>query len=170
MKEPIIGIDLGTTNSAVAIIQDGIPFIIPVDDAPTMPSVVGIDAQGELLVGQPALNQVVAAPESTVMSIKRQMGKNTTVLLGNRAFAPEEVSALILGRLKQAAEAHLGTPVKKAVITVPAFFGLRCGRFGESDDASLRPRRRDLRCLRGGRGRRRGRGEGEPWGYGARRR
>lgn len=122
MNEPIIGIDLGTTNSAVAVIEDGLPVIIPVDGQPSMPSCVAVDAQGTLLVGQSALNQIVANPESTVVSIKRKMGQNTTVLLGEKPYSPEEISALILGKLKKTAEDYLGQPVKKAVITVPAYF------------------------------------------------
>ncbi len=122
MTEPIIGIDLGTTNSAVAIIENGTPKIIPIEDQSTMPSCVGLDGQGHLLVGQTALNQLAANPESTVTSIKRQMGKNTTVRLGDRSFSPEEISALILGKLKSAAEDYLKQAVNKAVITVPAYF------------------------------------------------
>lgn len=122
MSETIIGIDLGTTNSAVAVVKDGVPIVIPVDGQPTMPSCVGLDDHGALAVGQPALNQLVAAPESTVISVKRQMGTDTILKVGNKSFSPEEVSAFILGRLKQAAEDYLGQPVTKAVITVPAYF------------------------------------------------
>ena len=122
MSEPIIGIDLGTTNSAVAVVENGVPIIINVDGQPTMPSCVGLDANGALVVGQPALNQLVASPESTVISIKRKMGTDAIINLGDKAFSPEEISSFILGRLKKAAEAHLGQPVTKAVITVPAYF------------------------------------------------
>ncbi|MFT5406476.1 MAG: molecular chaperone DnaK [Verrucomicrobiales bacterium] len=122
MSEPIIGIDLGTTNSAVAVVQDGRPIIIPVDGQPTMPSCVGLDANGTLVVGQPALNQLVASPESTVISVKRKMGTDIAIKLGEKSFSPEEISAFILGRLKEAAEEYLGQPVTKAVITVPAYF------------------------------------------------
>ncbi|MGY8686955.1 MAG: Hsp70 family protein [Verrucomicrobiales bacterium] len=122
MSEPIIGIDLGTTNSAVAVVQDGLPIIIPVDGQPTMPSCVGLDANGTLVVGQPALNQLVASPESTVISVKRKMGTDIAIKLGEKSFSPEEISAFILGRLKEAAEEYLGQPVTKAVITVPAYF------------------------------------------------
>ncbi len=122
MKDPIVGIDLGTTNSAIASLQDGVPRVIDIDGAPSLPSCVGIDPTGQLLVGRPARNQLVAAPDSTVTSIKRLMGRDTTVTLGDRTFTPEEISALILRELKLRAEAALGHPVTRAVITVPAFF------------------------------------------------
>ncbi len=122
MKKIIVGIDLGTTNSAVAYLKDGVPEVIPIDGQPTMPSCVGLDPQGNLIVGQAARNMLIAAPDSTILSIKRKMGQDTKVQLGDRSLSPEEVSALILRRLKEEAEKHLGQPVKKAVITVPAFF------------------------------------------------
>src|SRR5947209_14025701 len=119
----IIGIDLGTTNSEVAVVQDGRPVVLPGDDGdPILPSVVGLDPQGRLLVGKPARNQFVLAPERTVRSIKRQMGREVTVPLGDQSYSPQEVSAIILRTLKQRAERALGAPVAKAVITVPAFF------------------------------------------------
>jgi molecular chaperone DnaK len=121
--ETIIGIDLGTTNSEVAIVRDGRPVVLPDDDGdPILPSVVGLDAQGRLLVGKPARNQFVLAPERTVRSIKRKMGQESTVELGDQRYSPQEVSAIILRTLKQRAEKALGEPVAKAVITVPAFF------------------------------------------------
>jgi molecular chaperone DnaK len=121
--DTIIGIDLGTTNSEVAVIRDGRPVVLPDDDGdPILPSVVGLDAQGRLLVGKAALNQFALAPERTVRSIKRKMGQETTVQLGDKAYSPQEISAIILRTLKQRAETVLGHPVKKAVITVPAFF------------------------------------------------
>ncbi|MEX2382814.1 MAG: Hsp70 family protein [Opitutales bacterium] len=123
MAELIVGIDLGTTNSAIAWLDDeGAPHVIPIDGASTMPSCVGIDPSGQLIVGQRAKNQLVAAPDATVLSIKRQMGTSHKVQLGERELSPEEVSAFILRELKEKAEAHLGQPVKKAVVTVPAFF------------------------------------------------
>ena len=122
MSEPIIGIDLGTTNSAVAVVADGVPVVIPVDGKPTMPSCVGLDGNGALVIGQPALNQLIASPESTVISVKRKMGTDSIINVGNKAFTPEEISAFILGRLKQVAEEYLGHAVTKAVITVPAYF------------------------------------------------
>lgn len=125
MYEVIAGIDLGTTNSAVCVVEDGVPRILPVHGQPTMPSAVGLDPTGKLIVGQAAKNQQISAPERTITSIKRLMGEEMKVTLGDRQLSPEEVSALILKELKQAAEKELGVPVKKAVITVPAFFNER---------------------------------------------
>jgi molecular chaperone DnaK len=118
----IVGIDLGTTNSEVAVIKDGRPHIIPVDGQSIMPSCVGIDPGGNIVVGWVAKNQMMAAPESTILSIKRKMGEATQVPLAGRSFSPEEISAMILAKLKTAAEAHLGEAVTEAVITVPAYF------------------------------------------------
>ncbi|HET6573483.1 MAG TPA: Hsp70 family protein [Fimbriiglobus sp.] len=122
MSELIVGIDLGTTNSEVAVVQDGRPRVLPVDGDPILPSVVGLAEDGRLLVGKPARNQYVLAPDRTVKSIKRKMGEDVTVTLGDQTFRPQEISAMILRRLKDAAEAELGQPVGKAVITVPAYF------------------------------------------------
>jgi len=122
MADVIIGIDLGTTNSEVAVVQDGLARIILVDDDPILPSVVGISDDGKLLVGKPARNQYVLAPDRTVKSVKRKMGEDVKVTLGTQEFRPQEVSAIILRRLKEAAEKDLGHPVTKAVITVPAYF------------------------------------------------
>ncbi|RYD26572.1 MAG: heat-shock protein Hsp70, partial [Verrucomicrobiaceae bacterium] len=123
MSHPVVaGIDLGTTNSCIAVVLDGQLTVIPVNGRPTMPSAVGLDPSGRLIIGQPAKNQEVSAPENTVLSIKRHMGTDYKVTLGDKTFSPEEISALILGELKRAAEAHLGQPVTQAVITVPAFF------------------------------------------------
>jgi molecular chaperone DnaK len=119
---PLIGIDLGTTNSEVAVISGGRPEIILVDGESTMPSCVGLDDRGELLVGRAARNQMALAPEATILSIKRKMGLSETVAMGERAFSPEEIASLILTKLKDAAEAHLGASVSAAVITVPAYF------------------------------------------------
>ncbi len=118
----IIGIDLGTTYSAAALVRDGVPYIIPHGDERIMPSVVGVTPQGAVLVGAPARNQYVVYPERTARSIKRLMGQDTTVTLGDRAYTPQEVSALILRELKRGVEAQLGQPVDQAVITVPAYF------------------------------------------------
>lgn len=118
----IVGIDLGTTNSEVAVIRDGVPEIISVDGEPTMPSCVGIDSNGSIVVGRTAKNQMAAAPEATILSIKRKMGENTRLSLSDKAFSPEEISAMILTKLKSAAEAYLGEAVSEAVITVPAYF------------------------------------------------
>jgi molecular chaperone DnaK len=122
--EVIIGIDLGTTNSEVAIVRNGQPVVLPDDDGdPILPSVVGLDPSGRLLVGKPARNQAALAPERTVRSIKRKMGQEVTVSLGgDQAYSPQEISAIILRTLKERAERALGSEVKKAVITVPAFF------------------------------------------------
>src|ERR1700722_3537322 len=122
MKEVIAGIDLGTTNSAIAFLKDGVPEIVSIDGQPTMPSCAGIDPNGKLLVGQPARNMLIAAPESTVLSIKRKMGQDIRVPPGDKDFSPVEISSLILRRLKDEAEKFLDQPVRKAVITVPAFF------------------------------------------------
>ncbi|MFM7675621.1 MAG: Hsp70 family protein [Synechococcus sp.] len=119
----VVGIDLGTTNSLVAALEDGQPWVIP--DAGgelLLPSVVGVNAEGQLLVGQAARRQSAAAPERTVLSIKRQMGSDLSVPLGERSYRPQEISALILRTLRQRAEAALGEAVEQAVITVPAYF------------------------------------------------
>lgn len=119
----VVGIDLGTTNSLVAALEEGHPWVIP--DASgelLLPSVVGLDAEGQLLVGAAARRQFAAAPERTVRSIKRQMGSGGTVALGDGRHRPEEISALILRTLKQRAEAALGEAVTQAVVTVPAYF------------------------------------------------
>lgn len=122
MKTPIIGIDLGTTNSAVACVRNGKAHIIPVDGAQTMPSCVGLGPDGTVLVGTAALRQYSVYPERTIKSVKRRMGLESPVTLGDRTFSPEQISALILGKLKQAAEQFFNQPVTRAVITVPAYF------------------------------------------------
>ena len=120
---PVVGIDLGTTNSLVAALENGQPWVIPDDSGELLlPSVVGIGAAGELLVGAAARRQYAAAPQRTVRSIKRQMGSAGTVPLGERQHRPQEISALILRALKQRAETALGEAVTQAVITVPAYF------------------------------------------------
>jgi molecular chaperone DnaK (HSP70) len=123
MKDVIVGIDLGTTNSEVAVVREGRVEMIPVSpEGPILPSVVGIAPGGDLLVGVEAKNQATLYPERTILSVKRRMGEIGKIPLGEREFTPPEISALILGRLKQAAESYLGQSVSKAVITVPAFF------------------------------------------------
>jgi molecular chaperone DnaK len=123
MTEPIVGIDLGTTNSEIAIIQDGKPFVFTDETGdPILPSFVGLSEQNKLLVGKPARNQFVLTPERTIKSIKRKMGQDVTVSLGDQAYRPQEISAFVLKALKERAEAKLGVQVKKAVITVPAYF------------------------------------------------
>jgi molecular chaperone DnaK len=121
--ETILGIDLGTTNSAVCVIQDGRPVVLKdAEGQAILPSVVGLDNQGQLLVGQSARNQAVLAPDRTVRSIKRKMGQDITVSMGEATYAPQEISAILLRTLKDQAARALGRPVNKAVITVPAFF------------------------------------------------
>lgn len=118
----IIGIDLGTTNSEVAVVQDGQPVMLAENGDPILPSVVGLDPSGKLLVGRAARNQFVLSPERTIRSIKRKMGDDVLVPLGNQRYRPQEISAMILRTLKARAERALGKEVSKAVITVPAFF------------------------------------------------
>ncbi|HEX7438900.1 MAG TPA: Hsp70 family protein [Caldimonas sp.] len=121
--ETIVGIDLGTTNSEIAVVRDGRVEVIPVAGAVRiLPSVVGIGDDGALLVGETARNQYAAHPERTVRSIKRRMGEFTRVTMADKDYAPQEISAMILRHLKDLAQAHLGVELKKAVITVPAFF------------------------------------------------
>ncbi len=120
-REPIVGIDLGTTNSEVAIIAGGAPRIVGADDA-ILPSCVGLDDSGAIVVGHQARNQYAVAPERTVRSIKRLMGSDTRVRMGAEAYTPPEISAFILKALRERAAAELGRPVHKAVITVPAYF------------------------------------------------
>ncbi len=123
MADVIIGIDLGTTNSEVAIVRDGVPVVLPGDDGdPILPSVVGLSEQGKLLVGKPARNQYPLFPDRTAKSVKRKMGTDEKITLGDRTYRPPEISAFILRSLKERAEKALGHPVTKAVITVPAYF------------------------------------------------
>ena len=119
----IIGIDLGTTNSCVAVIEGGEPVVIAnAEGARTTPSVVGFAKNGDRLVGQVAKRQAITNPENTISSIKRQMGTAHKVHVGDKDYTPEEISAMILAKLKADAEAYLGEPVTEAVITVPAYF------------------------------------------------
>lgn len=119
----IIGIDLGTTNSCVAVLEGGEPVVIPNSEGGrTTPSVVAFTKDGERLVGQVAKRQAVVNSERTVISIKREMGSNHTVDIDGKKYTPQEISAMILAKLKKDAEAYLGEPVKQAVITVPAYF------------------------------------------------
>lgn len=120
--ETIIGIDLGTTNSEVSVLEDGRPKVIDTGNGSIMPSCVGIDKSGALLVGRPAVNQMLSDPGSTILSIKRRMGEDVKIPLGEKKFSPEEISSFILLELKKSAEKYLNKEVKKAVITVPAFF------------------------------------------------
>ena len=119
----IIGIDLGTTNSCVAVMEGGNTVVIPnAEGARTTPSVVGFSKTGERLVGQTAKRQAIANPERTISSIKRHMGSDYKVAIDNKKYTPQEISAMILQKLKTDAEAYLGQPVTEAVITVPAYF------------------------------------------------
>src|SRR3954451_20392693 len=120
--DTIVGIDLGTTNSEVALLRDGQPHVFAEDDDPILPSFVGLSEDGRLLVGKAARNQWVLAPERTIKSIKRKMGQDVKVQLGEQEFRPQEISAMILKALKDRAAQQLGTEVRKAVITVPAYF------------------------------------------------
>ena len=119
----IIGIDLGTTNSCVAVFEGGEPVVIPnPEGARTTPSVVGFAKNGERMVGQVAKRQAITNPDKTVISIKREMGTNHKVKIDDKSYTPQEISAMILQKLKADAEAYLGTSVTQAVITVPAYF------------------------------------------------
>ena len=119
----IIGIDLGTTNSCVAVIEGGEAVVIPgADGARTLPSVVAFGKNGERMVGQVAKRQAITNPDRTISSIKRHMGSGFTVDIDGKKYTPQEISAMILGKLKQDAEAYLGDTVTEAVITVPAYF------------------------------------------------
>lgn len=119
----IIGIDLGTTNSAVAVMEGGEPVVIPnAEGARTTPSVVSFSKTGERMVGQVAKRQAITNPDKTIISIKREMGTDHKVKIDEQQFTPQEISAMVLQKLKQDAEAYLGQKVDKAVITVPAYF------------------------------------------------
>ncbi len=119
----IIGIDLGTTNSCVAVIEGGEATVIPnAEGARTTPSVVAFKKDGERVIGRVAKQQAASAPERTISSIKRDMGTDRKVTIDGKSFTPQEISAMILAKLKQDAEAYLGDKVTEAVITVPAYF------------------------------------------------
>lgn len=123
----IIGIDLGTSNSAAAALIGGRPAIIPSAEGASIggkafPSIVAFTEDGQRLVGEPARRQAVTNPEGTVMAIKRKMGTDYKVTIRDKSFTPQDISAFILQKIKQDAEAHLGDKVEKAVITVPAYF------------------------------------------------
>ena len=119
----IIGIDLGTTNSCVAVFEGGEPSVIPnPEGARTTPSVVGFSKTGERMVGQVAKRQAITNPDRTIISIKRHMGTDFKANIGDKQYTPQEISAMILQKLKSDAEAFLGTTVTEAVVTVPAYF------------------------------------------------
>lgn len=126
-KPKIIGIDLGTSNSAAAVLQAGRPVIIPSAEGTTIggkafPSFIAFTKDSELLVGEPARRQAVTNPEGTVMAIKRKMGTDYKIKLGDKEYTPQQISAFILQKIKRDSEAFLGAQVNKAVITVPAYF------------------------------------------------
>jgi molecular chaperone DnaK len=125
--EKVIGIDLGTTNSAAAIFEGGRATVIPSAEGPTMagkmfPSVVAFTKDGQLLIGEPAKRQITANPEGTILEIKRKMGTDYKVNISGKDYTPQQISAFILQKIKKDAETYLGTPMRKAVITVPAHF------------------------------------------------
>src|SRR5512136_2068911 len=123
----IIGIDLGTSNSAAAVIEAGRPAIIPSAEGTSLggkafPSYVAFTKDGQVLVGEPARRQAVSNPEGTVTAIKRKMGQDYKVRIMGKEYTPQQISAFILQKIKRDAEAFLGQKVEKAVITVPAYF------------------------------------------------
>ena len=119
----VIGIDLGTTNSCVAVMEGGQPVVIPnAEGNRTTPSIVGFTKNGERLVGQIAKRQMVTNHDKTVISIKRDMGTDRKVTIDGTSYTPQEISAMILQKLKTDAENYLGSKVTQAVITVPAYF------------------------------------------------
>ncbi len=125
--EKIIGIDLGTSNSCAAVLEAGKPVIIPSAEGPTyagktVPSVVAFTKDGQVLVGEPARRQAVSNPEGTVMGVKRKMGTNYKYNIFGKEYTPQQISAFILQKIKRDAEEFLGQEIKKAVITVPAYF------------------------------------------------
>ncbi len=118
-----IGIDLGTTNSCVAVMENGEPVVIAnAEGSRTTPSVVGFQKDGTRLVGQVAKRQAIANPDRTVSSIKRHMGEDYKVAIDDKKYTPQEISAMILTKLKKDAESYLGETVTDAVITCPAYF------------------------------------------------
>ncbi|MBO7364329.1 MAG: Hsp70 family protein, partial [Lachnospiraceae bacterium] len=119
----IIGIDLGTTNSCVSVMEGGQPVVISnMEGSRTTPSVVAFTKNGERLVGEPAKRQAVTNADRTISSIKRRMGTDYKVYIDGKAYTPQEISAMILQKLKADAESYIGEPVTDAVITVPAYF------------------------------------------------
>ena len=121
-KEKVIGIDLGTSFSAVAVLEGGKPVIIPsAEGERTTPSVVSVTEDGERLVGRIARNQAISNPEHTVASIKRHMGEDHKVSISGKEYTPQEISAMILQKMKQTAEDYLGEKVKRKIIVPRAF-------------------------------------------------
>ncbi|MFX0063624.1 MAG: molecular chaperone DnaK [Candidatus Hermodarchaeota archaeon] len=122
-KEKVVGIDLGTTNSALALMEGGKSVIIPNAEGDRLtPSVVAFEKGGDIIVGKIAKRQAISNPERTIRSIKRDMGTNRKIKIDNKEYTPQEISAMILRKLKTDAEAYLGEKIKKAVVTVPAYF------------------------------------------------
>ncbi len=126
-KEKIIGIDLGTSNSAAAVLQAGKPTIIPSAEGTTQygkafPSVVAFTKEGQMLVGEPARRQAVSNPKNTITAAKRKMGTNFKYKINNKEYTPQQISAFLLQKIKRDAEEFVGEPIKKVVITVPAYF------------------------------------------------
>jgi len=126
-KEKIIGIDLGTSNSAASVLQAGKPTIIPSAEGATQygkafPSVVGFTKEGQMLVGEPARRQAVSNPENTIMAAKRKMGSSHKYSIAGKDYTPQQISAFILQKIKKDAEEFIGEKIKKAVVTVPAYF------------------------------------------------
>ena len=118
-----VGIDLGTTNSVVSVLEAGEPTVIPnAEGGRTTPSVVGFSKTGEVLVGEVAKRQAITNPDRTIRSVKRHMGTNWNVTIDKKKYKAQEISARILQKLKRDAEAYLGDTVTEAVITVPAYF------------------------------------------------
>ncbi len=119
----IVGIDLGTTNSLISVVEGGVPTVIPSAEGDFLfPSVVGFSRNGDRLVGSVAKRQAISNPERTFISVKRSMGTDVRINVDDRSYTPQEISAMILQKVKADAEAYLGFPVEKAVITVPAYF------------------------------------------------
>jgi molecular chaperone DnaK len=126
-REKILGIDLGTTNSAAAVMMGGKPVVIPSAEGPTVagkmfPSVVALTKDGQLLVGEPARRQAVTNPEGTIREAKRQMGTGRKIMLLGKDYTPQQISAFILQKILRDTETYLGEKMTKAVITVPAHF------------------------------------------------
>jgi len=126
-SEKVLGIDLGTTNSAAAIFEGGRATVIPSAEGPTMagkmfPSVVAFTKDGQLLIGEPAKRQATANPEGTIFEIKRKMGTNYKASVFGKEYTPQQISAFILQKIKKDTETYLGGTIRKAVITVPAHF------------------------------------------------
>src|SRR5438034_10847905 len=118
-----VGIDLGTTNSVIAVLEGGEPVVVPnAEGSRTTPSVVGFSKTGEIVVGEVAKRQAITNPDRTVRSIKREMGRDWSIDIDGKKWTPQEISAQILLKLKRDAESYLGDKVSQAVVTVPAYF------------------------------------------------